>query len=383
MKKKIVIFTSTGGNGHTAVSTALKDVLSPMYDVSVLNIFSDVLRPLDYIQRITRNRATGESLYNYLLKNQWIRILNMFKTIGKLLYTTGRARSTRYIEQRLRAEHADLVISVVPFVNGAVACAAKNIEIPFLMIPTDFDATTFLYGLRQCDMPKSFRVALACDDPRVYAPFDTCGISRSQIVLTGFVLRPGFYQHHDVLTIKHKYAITDDRPVVLMMLGSQGSQGLYTITQQLLTLTVPAHIMVLVGRNSALIEQLQALSVPTNLTLHVLGFTDDIASLMAIADVLITKSGSVSVAEGLQIRVPMLLDATTVLLGWEKLNHTLLKEYGIGDSITNSRQVPSMVRELIANPERAVGMRQAAAQFAQHNGAQQVKKLVAQMLGSD
>jgi UDP-N-acetylglucosamine:LPS N-acetylglucosamine transferase len=71
---------------------------------------------------------------------------------------------------------------------------------------------------------------------------------------------------------------------------------------------------------------------------------------MAISDLGIIKSGTVTYIEALYSNLPVLLDATTGMISWERFNHTYNKEEEFGDSIGRNREIYLLVNELLANP---------------------------------
>ena len=67
-KKKIIVFSSRGGGGHTSVSNALKTYLEPDYDVKVVNLIDTVLKSMDPVRKATLNKYAVEDIYNIFLR---------------------------------------------------------------------------------------------------------------------------------------------------------------------------------------------------------------------------------------------------------------------------------------------------------------------------
>ena len=44
-------------------------------------------------------------------------------------------------------EKPDLIISVMPFINAAVLCAAKRADVPFLVLTNDLDTTNYVHNI--------------------------------------------------------------------------------------------------------------------------------------------------------------------------------------------------------------------------------------------
>ena len=68
---------------------------------------------------------------------------------------------------------------------------------------------------------------------------------------------------------------------------------------------------------------------------------------MSVSDVIITKSGSLSVCEAIYMNTPLILDATTKILPWEQFNHNFIKTHHFGTSITRYSQVVPLITSLL------------------------------------
>src|SRR5438045_9662837 len=113
---------------------------------------------------------------------------------------------------------------------------------------------------------------------------------------------------------------------------------------ELLKISKPFHLLACIGSNEscrANIEKL--LSTAPHISSFVIGFTENIADYMTMSDLIITKSGTLSVCESLYKNLPLFLDATSSILVWEKFNHTFIKNQGFGISIANYNEVVPLI----------------------------------------
>ncbi len=85
---------------------------------------------------------------------------------------------------------------------------------------------------------------------------------------------------------------------------------------------------------------------PSN-SLTIMEFTDKIPELMAMADLIITKPGTLSTTESLAMRLPILMDCTNSVIDWEQANIDLIKEYGVGNYIKDLDQTELLVRDYL------------------------------------
>ena len=104
-----------------------------------------------------------------------------------------------------------------------------------------------------------------------------------------------------------------------------------------------AHLIVVTGRNQKLFNSLNKLKIHYANSMSVFGFTERVADLMAISDVIITKPGPGTINEALAMELPMLIDNTERSLFWERVNVDVVLNYGVGEKIKH----PDQIRQLL------------------------------------
>lgn len=379
MKKKIIIFTSSGGNGHVSATKALQSYLSDDYELKPVYIFEELFGGIEPISLLTMGRKTGEDVYNFFLKRRYYRVLNAIYDCGKWYFALRKKSMVRIISAYLASQKPDLIISVIPVVNDAILHAAHLNKIPFLLIPTDFDVTTFIRGMNPTRFGRC-RIALGCDSALVRAPLIANAICSSKIAITGLPMRKDFFEPKDIPSLKHEYGIPEQKPVIMVMMGGQGAMSIIAFAQQLARLEIPAHLFFCIGKNKSLEASLKNMVFASHLTISIQGFTERISDLLAIADILITKSGSVSFAEGITMNVPMILDATAHPLYWERLNHTMLTENNWGICLKRMKDLNDHIRCILANRKVHQTMKNNLGNFAGPRLDQEIKALIENLL---
>lgn len=373
--KKIIIFTSTGGRGHLAASNALQQYLGQDYQLESVCIFSEVLKSFDPIHFITGGHYGGEDFYNKLLCGKWFRIINVYVWFGCFYFRLMRKYLARRFENYLKDKNPDLIISVTPCINGALLDAAKRLDLPFIVIPTDLDSTTFVQDITVGSYDK-FRYCIAFNDSNIKKTIESADIPAQYIVTTGFPIRRDFFELKDHEAIRKKYTITAGKPVVLLMLGGLGSKDLIPFVKELSTMSTAAHLIVCTGKNRQVAQQLNNIVLPKNITMTIVEFTDRISDLMAVTDLLITKSGSVTVCEGIYLNIPLLLDATTKPLAWEELNHHLTNKYHLGAIINQLHKLPYLVTTFLENKDRLKEARMNLRKFDKKEAGIEIAQLI-------
>ena len=376
MKKKIIIFTSSGGGGHISVSNALEKTLQNEYNVAQVHIFRDVLgsflNPSDILKV---GRLTGEQMYNFVHRKKWTLLTNIMYKFAKIYLYLLNKKIKRTIDSYLKKTRPDVVVSVVPLINNHLIECCKKYNIPFVLAPTDLDAKSFLLGIKQPEYEK-FTIATSFDIPEIIDQFASVGIKKENIKTTGFVLRNSFFNAKDVALIKKEYDIPEGKPVIFIMLSAVGLDDTYFFAQELAHLQTPLHVIVCAGKNNELLEKLCSIDFPENISTTFLGFTNKIADLIAIADIGIIKSGSVSFCEGLYSNLPLLIDGTATVLTWEKFNHHFLQEKKFGEIISTKKDFTQQVARLLANKQQLAEYRINLQKLPKKDGAQEIKKII-------
>lgn len=377
--KKVLIFSSSGGGGHTAVANALKEYFKDTYAVSISNIFSESLGTIDPIPLVTLGRRSGEDFYNYCMKRKWYRFINVYYKMGATYFSFRRNQVRGLLRQYILEQKPDFIISVIVIVNDDILAVAQELGIPFLLVPTDLDITTFLQNIKKPTYSR-FKIALAFEDHEARIRLAQAQIPVEKTSVAGFTIRPDFFEKKDVSAIKKEFSVPEGKPVVLLLLGAVGLESLYTFTQHLSKIDTSAHIIICTGKQEGIRKKIDLIELPAHLSKTTVGFTQRISDLMSIADVFITKSGSVSVCEALYMNLPMILDATTHLLAWEKANHRFIERHNLGTTLKDINHLAPLVSQLFRNPEQLAVYRKNLMNLDKKHGGNEIKKLIEAMM---
>ncbi|HLE76574.1 MAG TPA: glycosyltransferase [Candidatus Babeliales bacterium] len=379
-KKKILIFSSKGGGGHTSVTNALYQYLEHDYCLGTSYIIPHILKSIDVFQKFSNEKVTFEDMHNWLAKKKWFSLLNLEYNLGLWFFALNRKNIEKSIEEYLLAYPPDLIISVVTVANGMVLSVAKKLNIPFLLIPTDLDAFAFL---NQLDNPKydKFHIALSYDKKSIRKQFEQKKIKSDYITYTGFPVKKEFLEPSiPKKYIREAFAIPNNKPVILLMMGSLGSDELLHFSKELSKLSISAHIIIALGKNEQIKAHIEKIKFPEHITKTVLGFTDKMPAIMAISDLFITKPGSVSINEAIYTEVPILLDNTTKTIAWEKFNSGFILDTGIGEVITKYNQIIPLVTNLLTDKEKRSQIKKNFQKLTHKNPEQEIRLLVKQIL---
>ena len=324
-KKKVIIFTVAAGGGHTAATQALTEFLGSTYEIVPLDFISQVMHLY-----VIPGRYSFNDVYNFLLKKNWILFVNISKFIVYGFFTAINPMTIYLIKKSILPLKPDCIISVIPHGNKAALAVAQELNIPFFIIPTDYDPRNYFYGIKDAIYDK-FYIARVIDDPQVDSYTRKTGIRPNNILETSFILRADFFTPKDPDALKKKFNIPQKVPVVMVMLGAAGSDNSYKIARELHKLNTRCHFIFCAGRDEGARKKITALRLPPHITMTVLGFTKEVADLLATADIFVTKPGPNSVSEGIQMKVPLVLATFGRTLSWETfdIGYVIKHHYGV------------------------------------------------------
>jgi len=175
------------------------------------------------------------------------------------------------------------------------------------------------------------------------------GIPKDRIFVTGIPLRPQFERLMINSNIWGKYGLDPNLFTLLIMGGGNGLMpGIETICEKLDELPFPLQIVAVTGTNKTLARSLETLSQSCLTPIHVLGYVNDVAPLMKISQLLLTKAGGVTVFEALACDLPMLLYKP--LPGHEMCNVDFLLQNGAAFMANNENEAVNHIKTVLENP---------------------------------
>lgn len=378
-QKKIIIFTCTGG--HETAAQALKEYLGSQYQVEIKNVFEDVLKKIDLIRFLTFGKYDSQDLYNCLLKRHSYTFINHFLVRGYAYYTWRNRAVQKLFNAFFAKNQYDLIISVIPLFNKNIAIAAKQQNTPILLIPTDFDATFFVRGLKSIKgSADSLYLGLMIDNLLTRKTMQHVTISQKAIFEVGPVLRSAFFEKKSQSEIKKEFEIPQNKKVVLLIMGSQGSDSALEFCRNIIKTKQTFHLVVVLGKNSRVRSKIERLHFPHTISKTIFNFTDRVADLMSITDLLITKSGGMSVMEGIGMRLPMILDATSEILLWEQKNQEFIIKHKLGVALKKYADLPTLITTML-HPNEQQRYYDRFRELNVHKTREQIVALVDKLIG--
>jgi processive 1,2-diacylglycerol beta-glucosyltransferase len=181
------------------------------------------------------------------------------------------------------------------------------------------------------------------------------GIPAETICTSGIPVHPVFSQPKSRPECLARQGLHGDRPIVLQLAGGFGVGPISQIFKALLSIEIPLEVVAVAGRNDGVRVQLEQAEVPKRHRVKVLGFTDQIDELMAVADVVLTKPGGLTTSEALARGA--VLAVVNPILGQESRNSDYLLENGAAIKINNVATLAYKLAALLADRPRLETLR--------------------------
>src|ERR1700677_2990924 len=125
MRKLTIVFFDAGG-GHRSAALALNGVIEQQHlpwKIELLNL-QELLDLIDPLQRVAHLRT--QDGYNFLLRKNWTRFAPQLLMVLHGVVRMRHSAIVKVLEQHWRSNDADLVLSVIPNLNRALAESIRH-----------------------------------------------------------------------------------------------------------------------------------------------------------------------------------------------------------------------------------------------------------------
>lgn len=180
---------------------------------------------------------------------------------------------------------------------------------------------------------------------------DTGLIAEARVEVTGVPIDPKFAVPRAAADARRELGLDPDpaRPVFLLMGGGFGWGPIESMLEVVMELPKSAQALVITGRNERLRARLQAKTAGEGGRIQVHGFTDRVEVFLAASDLLLSKSGGLTVSEAMAMGVPMLVFRP--LPGQEDRNCDFLQESGAAIRVHDYEELHFRLMRFLHQPE--------------------------------
>jgi len=350
--KKILIVYATAGIGHKKAAIAVKKALDEMApkDTEVTMIdaldYTNKFFKWSYLQAylfMVNKLPTFWGISYYLTDNRYVnmivaklRRLNNWMNSGKLI---------KYINEF----KPDVIVSTHFFASEVVGDLNKCPKCGVRLITVMTDYRLHSWWVAKCT--DSYVVA-SQDAKEDFAGWKT---DPDRIKVLGIPVEPVFSKKLDRKAIFAKTGLKEGVFTVLVVGGGFGVGPIEDIVKEVGKLSVKVQMAVVCGHNDDLVRRIEALKLTLPCDVEVLGFIDNVYEYMEIADVLISKSGGITVSESLAKELPMIV--ISPIIGQETRNCDFLVKHHAAFRISAVEELKAIVEELARHPDKEKSMK--------------------------
>lgn len=364
MAKRVLVLSASVGAGHLraaqAVELALRelDPAATVRNVDVLELTNAAFRRVygkAYLDLV--NKAPHVLGYFYDLLDQ----PRPGRQVTDRLRLAVEKLNLRPFLRFLGSEPWDVIVNTHFLPAELIASLRRQGEsaTPQLTVTTDFE-THRLWVNQPCD-----RYFTAANEGAAYLEY--WGVPARDITVSGIPIHPVFSRPADRQACLERQGLVGDRPIVLQLAGGFGVGPIEQIHRAILAVPQPIELVVVTGRNENAKAQLEALPPSDRHRTKIIGFTDRIDELMAVADVVVSKPGGLTTSEVLARGAAMAI--VNPIPGQESRNSDFLLENGAAIKINNVATLAHKLSPLLADAGRLAQLKAQARRLGKPQAA--------------
>ncbi len=391
MNRRVLLLTSDTGAGHRSVADALRRGAVDRQEWQVELVAIDPFRPLPAGLGVGRTRQVPDSLSVYdrlirlygplVVRAPWLwgwlfHLADNRPMLGAYLALVG-PQAVRRIETAVRALEAQAIVSVHPLTNHFMVSARGRAGWPHMPLLTVLT-----------DLVEVHRWWVAPGVDQYVAPTDAAagrlhrlGVPPGKISVLGIPLRREFgTTAMSAREMRARLELDPDLTTVLLMGGGDGAGRLAATARAIGDLAergvAPFQLVVLTGQNHHARIELEARR--WSLPAQIKGPVTNVAEYMTAADMVVTKPGSLTIAETLAMGRPLILGRP--LPGQEDGNVPLVVEAGAGIAVGNPAEAADAVEYLLHDPATRWEMGQRAARLSRPRSTERTLDVLQSLL---
>ena len=217
-----------------------------------------------------------------------------------------------------------------------------------------------------------------CTHPDLAAELATAGAPSCKIVVTGQPIDPAFCCLPERESVRACLGVNSDCPLLLALFGGAGFGRPRLILTELAKLRGSLQVVVITGKNVRMENEARALcqAIPRS---RVLGWVDNMHEWMVAADLMVSKPGGATLAEGFACGLPML--AVDPLPGNEQRTCRWIEKWGGGLWIKSPAELAPAIARLLAQPDELQSLRARARALAWPRAAYDAAEAVLRLQG--
>lgn len=336
---RVIIFTSSTGDGHDAAAKAL-------LASAPANVTAEIWQLEDFL-------APHERLILVDSQKQVVRLMggNVWRGIFNLFQTKAGANSLKYISRSCFFSIRKIAEKIIEFKPDIII--STNFYIPFFLKDIDFARIKITQVITDYGWHRTWYHPLVdhyfVGSVTNFRALTRLGVKDQNISFTGIPVKPIFAENYQPEAFALAHNLPAKNPVILILAGGQGNLPAEKYLSVLVPFLDQWSVAIVCGRNESRKETLELLVKEKKLNnVHVVGWTDNMADYIRAAAIVITKPGGLTTSECLTAQKPMIL--VHPIPGQEEMNAEYFVNLGYAVRARRPEEVIPAIQKFLARP---------------------------------
>lgn len=373
--KKIMISYASYGGGHLSAAKNLKEYIEKNYPDTEVFLF-DCMK---YINRVI-DKVCGSTYSKITTNIPWF--------WGKIYYNTQEPIFERIISlsnkvlsyklgRLLKNLKPDLIISTHFFVSHMCTILKKKGKIYAKLATVITDYGEDPYNEWTCNHEYMDYIFVAHN--KIKEKLTEKGIPPEKIFATGIPISDKFLKTYDKNKTFADLNLTQNKKTILFFGGGElglGKSKTIEIFESLIKNFENIQVIAISGKNETLQNSFEKIvnNYNRNDEVRVLGFTDKVAELMGISDLVITKPGGLTSTEALVSGLPIV--AINPIPGQEEANANFLENNGAAIWLKKNDDINFVLEVLLNGDEKLSRMRNCIKKISKPNSTKDICEIL-------
>ena len=368
MNKKVIVFYASYGGGHLSAARSIQEYIENNYP----DVDSELIDCVKYINKALE--AVTTKAYSEMAKkvpNAWGRIYKKSESgpLAQISTASNKVMALK-LKKLLEEKQPDLVICTHPFASQMCSYLKRKekVNVKIATILTDFAIhNQWIVGHEYTEY--FFVSHLGMKEDLIAE-----GVSPEKIYATGIPLSNKFLLKYDKNEILESFGLTPGKKTVLFFGGGELGLG-KTHTLDIFKSFVRndnIQIVAISGKNPKMREHFEdyVIEMGKEDSVKILEYTDKVAQLMSISDLVVTKPGGLTTTESLASGLPIVV--INPIPGQEEENAQFLEQNNVAIWIKKDDNVEEILNNLFSNPAQMQEMKIKARLMAKKNSTKDI-----------
>jgi processive 1,2-diacylglycerol beta-glucosyltransferase len=354
-RPRILILTVAHGAAHRRASQALHKALLEINPGLIAQVE-------DALEHCTSWFRAYYDSYEIPLK-YWPSLWGWIESIQHRSASTGPGwvyrRGAQPLFQFIQSLGPDVVVATEVGVCELAAIMKREAKARFCLVGLELMDFNQAWIQPEVDLYLTTHADLAVE-------LESAGAPVEKMVTCGQPIDPAFALTPDRETTRARLAVEANLPLLLILFGGTGFGKPLEILREVRKIRQPLQVVFITGRNPRFEKRVR--EACRNLPRHrVLGWVDNMQEWMVAADLLVSKPGGNTLAEGFACGLPML--AFGPLPGNERRTCGWIEKWGAGRWVKRSEDLAPTIEGLLTHREELDCLRERARALARPHAA--------------